>query len=108
MRISLIVLLSAGLAFSVTAFAGGSSNSGKKMYDASCALCHGANGKAAMAGAGDMTSPAGPLSKSNGVLVHNVLDGVGNMPGFKGQLTKDQVKAILAYMRQAFGVKGKN
>ncbi len=88
----------------LSAMAGGSSHKGAQLYAKSCAMCHGQDGKAVLPGAGDMTDPKGPLSQPDAVLVQHTLEGVGNMPAFKGQLTKTEVEEILGYMRKAFGV----
>jgi len=99
-----MVLLTAICALPLTAAAAGSHQSAKTTYENSCAMCHGADGKGAMPGAGDMTDPKGPLSRPDAVLVERTLSGVGNMPPFKGQLSREQVSAVIAYMRKAFGV----
>ncbi len=98
------LILAAGL-FALPAAAMASGGSGQKLYADHCAMCHGNDGKAVMNGAGDMTDPKGPLSKPDAVLEKSTLEGIGNMPGFKGQLSKAQVSSILAYMREQFGVK---
>ncbi len=103
------ILLSLGLlTIPLVSMAAAPSKQAKKLYGDHCAMCHGSDGKAVMPGAGDMTDPKGPLSKPDSVLVENTLAGIGNMPGFKGQLTKDQISAILAYMRAEFKVKAKH
>ena len=105
MKTSRVWVAAALLAFPLAASAAGSPGPGAKLYADHCAMCHGSDGKAVMPGAGDMTDPKGPLSKPDDVLVKSTLDGVGNMPGFKGQLSKSQIDDILAYMRKAFGVR---
>lgn len=68
-------------------------------------MCHGTDGKGGIPGAGDMTSTNGPMAQPDAVLIKHVLDGYGKMPPYKGQLSKEQTAAIIAYMRKAFGVK---
>lgn len=104
MKMPRMLLLTAICAVPLTAVGAGSHESAKTMYANSCAMCHGADGKGTMPGAGDMTDPKGPLSHPDAVLVDRTLSGVGNMPAFKGQLNKDQASEIIAYMRKAFGV----
>ena len=98
------VILAAGL-FALPVAAMASGGSGQKLYADHCAMCHGNDGKAVMPGAGDMTDPKGPLSKPDAVLEKSTFEGIGNMPGFKGVLSKEQVSSILKYMREQFGVK---
>ncbi len=105
MRTSRVLVFAGLLTLPLVAVAAGAPGPGAKLYANHCAMCHGNDGKAVMPGAGDMNDPKGPLSKPDDVLVKSTLDGVGNMPGFKGQLSKSQVEDILAYMRQKFGVK---
>lgn len=104
MKMARVLLLGGLCALPLTAVGSGSHESAKTMYENSCAMCHGANGKATMPGAGDMTDPKGPLAQADSVLVDRTLSGVGNMPAFKGQLSREQAAAIIDYMRKAFGV----
>lgn len=98
------LIVAAGL-FALPVAALASAGGGQKLYADHCAMCHGSDGKAVMDGAGDMSDPKGPLSKPDAVLEKSTLEGIGNMPGFKGQLSEAQVASILAYMRDKFGVK---
>jgi mono/diheme cytochrome c family protein len=108
MKVTRILLAVGLLSASLAALAGAPSNPANKLYADHCAMCHGTDGKAVMPGAGDMTDPKGPLSKPDAVLIKNTLEGIGNMPGFKGQLDNDQIADIIAYMRKEFGVKAKH
>ena len=84
---SLAALMLAG----TMAFAAGADD-----YKAKCAMCHGADGKGAMAkkmGSHDLTDPrskrrAKPTSQRSSPTVK------GKMTGFKGKLSDDQIKAV--------------
>ncbi len=70
-------------------------------YKAKCAMCHGADGKGAMAkkmGSHDLTDPA-VQGKSEADIAKIVTDGQGKMTGFKGKLTDDQIKGVAAYVK---------
>jgi mono/diheme cytochrome c family protein len=66
---------------------------GKVLFTKNCAVCHGSDGKLGLNGAHD-------LSKSNlntTGRVYMVTQGLGKMPAFKGQLTPEQIQAVVAY-----------
>ena len=89
---SLAALMMAG----TMAFATGADD-----YKAKCAGCHGADGKGAMAqkmGSKALTDPA-VQGMSEADLAKTISDGKGKMPGFKGKLSDDQIKAVAAYVK---------
>lgn len=66
---------------------------GKTLFTQRCAVCHGHDGKLGLNGAHD-------LSKSNlntTGRVYMVTNGLGKMPGFKDQLTEEQIQQVAAY-----------
>lgn len=70
-------------------------------YKAKCAMCHGADGKGAMAkkmGSHDLTDPA-VQGMSEADIAKVVSDGKGKMTGFKGKLSDDQIKGVAAYVK---------
>ena len=70
-------------------------------YIAMCAMCHGADGKGAMAkkmGSRDLTDP-GVQGMSESDIAKIVTDGKGKMTGFKGKLSDDQIKGVAAYVK---------
>jgi len=84
---------------------------GEKLYNSStCVACHGADGKGKLPGVPDFTKSDGRLTKSDDVLVTNIMEGFKSpgssmaMPAKGGisSLTKEQAEAIVLYMRQAF------
>ncbi len=88
-----------------------SPDSGKEIYEENCSACHGDNGKGAFPGiTPDFTSKNGPLSKSDKVLIEHITDGYESegsqmeMPALGGndELTDEDVKKVLAYIRDSF------
>lgn len=66
---------------------------GQELYTQRCAACHGPDGKLGLNGAHD-------LSKSNLNTVgrvYMVTNGLGKMPGFKDQLTDEQIRQVAEY-----------
>jgi len=89
----------------------GNVDAGKAIYGQTCIACHGPKGQGAIPGATDFTAKDGPLLKSNTELEANIINGFqtpgammamppkGGNPG----LTEEDIKAVLAYIRVAFG-----
>jgi copper transport protein len=80
---------------------------GKAVYEQSCAICHGAQGKGD-GPAGLMMTPrpadftsAKIKGKPDGELLKSIQDGrpPTTMPAFKGQLSAQQIADVLAYTR---------
>jgi len=66
---------------------------GQALFTQNCALCHGANGKLGLNGAHDLTK-----SNLNAMgRTYLVVNGLGVMPAFKGQLTDEQIAQVVAY-----------
>ena len=84
---------------------------GKVVYQQTCIVCHGANGKGAIPGVADLTAASGALSKSDDALLKSIREGFQRpgaalaMPAKGGNpaLSDAQLKAVLAYLRAAFG-----
>ncbi|MCY3733500.1 MAG: c-type cytochrome [Chloroflexi bacterium] len=95
--------------------AGGGPRTGQQIFASTCAACHGAGGEGAekwMVRDEDGRLPPPPLNgeghtwhHSDGVLYGIVSEGgagIGfgsNMPGFKDQLTRDEIIAVLEYVK---------
>lgn len=85
---------------------------GKRVYNETCTACHGPSGKGAVPGAPDFRRSGGVLSQSDSVLFDRILHGYRSagspmsMPPKGGNpgLTEQDVKNVLAYLHQAFGV----
>lgn len=86
-------------------------STGKAVYSQTCVACHGANGKGTLPGVRDFTAANGPLSKTDEELMKNIAEGFQSpgaalaMPAKGGNpaLSEADVKAVLAYLRSAFG-----
>ncbi len=66
---------------------------GQAVFAERCAVCHGPDGRQGTNGAHDLT-------KSNLNVtgrVYMVTNGFGKMPGFKDQLTEEQIQQVAAY-----------
>lgn len=86
--------------------------SGKAIYQQSCIACHGENGKGAIPGVLDITGKNSPLLKhSDAVLLKRIEEGFQGpgstmaMPpkGGNPNLTHEEIKSVLLYMKQTFG-----
>jgi len=103
--IRIAVLGAALAAFAAGAQAG---SHGKSVYEGTCVACHGANGKGTLPGVPDLK---GPLKGSDELVLKRMREGYQSpgspmaMPpkGGNPALTDDDLKAVLAYMRKAFG-----
>lgn len=82
--------------------AGEDTAAGATVYKSKCATCHGPDGAGTAVGkslkVADLRSPE-VQSKSDAELTQSVSDGKGNMPGFKGNITDDEIHAALKYVR---------
>ncbi|GMR09039.1 MAG: hypothetical protein BMS9Abin26_2051 [Gammaproteobacteria bacterium] len=86
-------------------------NSGKEIYQQTCIACHGADGKGVLPGAPNLTDKSGPFSKSDSELLRNIVQGYQGptspmaMPpkGGNPELTREDMKRVLAFMRKEFG-----
>jgi cytochrome c5 len=77
----------------------------RAIYQRSCQLCHGADGRGApsgrrLPGIPDFTSKRWQESRSQAKLATSILEGRGEkMPAFRGKLGNDQVSALVTYVR---------
>lgn len=76
----------------------------KKLFDAKCAICHGTDGSGKTpAGtamqAADLRSPE-IQKKSDAELAKSISDGKGKMIAFKNALSPEQIRSLVAYIRQ--------
>jgi cytochrome c oxidase cbb3-type subunit 3 len=70
---------------------------GKKNYADRCASCHGADGKGGIGS--DLTREKYTFGKSYPDLLQSIALGrPGGMPGFKSDLSHDQIEGVIAYI----------
>ena len=83
---------------------------GEQTFQSNCVVCHGADGTGTATGkalkAPDLNSEA--VQKTTAAQMEaQVSDGKNNMPPFKSSLSKEQIQAVVQYVRTAFGPKKK-
>ncbi|VAV98674.1 hypothetical protein MNBD_ALPHA06-284 [hydrothermal vent metagenome] len=86
---------------------------GKDVYEGTCIYCHGDNGKGEIPGTPNFNKADGVLSKSDAELITNITDGFespgADMPmpakGGNPDLSDEDVKNVMAYLRKEFGTK---
>ena len=83
-------------------FGQAASNSAASLYKTNCASCHGPDGRGSAVGkslhAADFHSPQ-VQQQSDEQLAGVIAEGRGNMPPFGTRLTKDQIDALVKYIR---------
>ena len=82
---------------------------GKAIYVSNCAQCHGADGKGSGPPdyAADLTDELRIELNTEGVLLYKIWNGhaiqlrtqVDDMPAFQGKLSKDEVWAVVEYLK---------
>ena len=90
---------------------GGDAEKGQSVYGSTCVACHGAKGKGTIPGVPDFTKKKGVLTKTDHELFDNIKNGFQSpgsfmaMPPLGGNpdLTDQDVKDVIAYIRQKFG-----
>ena len=76
---------------------------GAAVYKAKCASCHGPDGKGETSIGKSMKlrslGSADVQKITDADLAKVISDGKGKMPAYKGKLTADEIKALVAYIR---------
>ena len=86
---------------------GQGNTAGADVFKAKCATCHGQDGSGntpvgKSLQVADLRSAA-VQSKSDAELIQSVTAGKGNMPGFKGNITDDEIRAVVTFVRTFAG-----
>ncbi len=76
-------------------------NKGRDIYKQHCAMCHGNNGTASMAGAADFKRGQG-LMQSDHALLERIEKGKNACPAYRGILNQQQILDVVAYIRTLF------
>lgn len=84
-------------------------NKVSNLFNAKCAKCHGTDGRGetvdgVTAGAPDFTNSEWQAKADDRQLVVVIEQGRSQMPSFRQELTREQTKSLIAYIR-AFGTK---
>lgn len=95
-RLAVVAVVLAMLALPLATFA---ADEAADLYKSKCAMCHGPDGKGKMAGTKDLGS-AEVQKMSDADLTATLTNGKPpKMPAYKGKLTDDQIKSLVAYVR---------
>ena len=89
----LVVLLSVGERLSAADYF-----NGREIYDLHCQGCHGVDGVSLAPGTPDFSRGDG-LFKTDVELFQQIRGGGSAMPAFRGILTDDEVRDVIAYVR---------
>jgi cytochrome c6 len=99
--ITLLVVLQAA-----TAVAAPQDQTGRSLFNSTCASCHGQNGTPTAVGkslnAPDLGSKA-VQPQTDAELQQIIANGKGNMPAFNGRLSDSQIDSLVAYIRTLSG-----
>ena len=111
-KLFLVLIISGLTVGAVAADPSAELEQGKALYAQTCVVCHGPDGQGAIPGVVNLTSRDGPLSKTDEVLIDSIANGFESegsmmaMPANGGnpELTDDDVKALVAFLRDRFGI----
>lgn len=97
-KLAMVMLVLAIIALPLAAFAAEEGAEVYKSAKPACSMCHGTDGKK-MAGTKEFASPD-VQKMSDAELTATINNGKPpKMPAYKGKLTDDQIKALVAYIR---------
>ena len=76
----------------------------KKLFSQKCVSCHGSDGAGKtvfgqIAGATDLADPVWQDRVDDNQIVNSITNGRGQMPSFEKKLSKEQIAALLTYVR---------
>jgi mono/diheme cytochrome c family protein len=99
-----VMLATVGLVWTALQAGTGPGPDGKKIFNARCSICHGADGSGNTSSgkkvkAKDLRS-AKVQELSDDELLETIRFGLGPMPGFEKKLKPDQMQQVLVYVRE--------
>ena len=101
-RLALVALIATTIIAGNSPAAGQDAPNGATVFKSKCVTCHGADGSGTAVGkslkVADLRSDE-VQKKPDAELIQSVSDGKGNMPGFKGNLTDDEIHAAITFVR---------
>jgi mono/diheme cytochrome c family protein len=102
-RVLLVSLVAVGLN-TFSAASSRAQNAGETLYKAKCAMCHGPDGKGEVPMGKKLNArnlgSTEVQSQSDAQLVEVVTKGKNKMPAYDGKLKPDEIKALVAYIRE--------
>ncbi len=108
-KTKLVLATAFATAISVPAIAQAEKTGEQVFKQSGCISCHGADGKGILPSAPDFTAKDSRLLKSDSVLIDHITNGYrseGNsgvsMPAYKGQLSPNEIKNAVKYLKQTF------
>lgn len=75
---------------------------GRAIYVENCAGCHGANGRAVVAGTPNFAGSNRLMVKTDSQLHDTIAGGKNIMPAFQGRLSEREMMDVIAYIRTFF------
>jgi mono/diheme cytochrome c family protein len=101
-RVARFLAIAISLAATASLGFGQANSSAASLYKTNCVSCHGPDGRGSAVGkslnAADFHS-AQVQQQSDGQLASVIAEGRGNMPPFGTRLSKDQIDALVKYIR---------
>ena len=99
---AVIALIVVAITAGANPAAGQDASNGATVFKSKCVTCHGSDGAGTAVGkslkVADLRSDE-VQKKSDAELIQSVSDGKGNMPGFKGNITDDEIHAAITFVR---------
>jgi cytochrome c6 len=99
---TLIALIVVSITADASPAAAQDAPNGATVFKSKCITCHGADGSGTAVGkslkVADLRSDE-VQKKPDAELIQAVSDGKGNMPGFKGNITDEEIQAAITYVR---------
>ena len=81
---------------------------GERTYLMYCTACHGYDGQGNNGLGADFVNDKSRLAKPDAELINDIRNGEGRMPAWRGILTDQEIRDVLAYIRHEFGEKSQS